>query len=164
LFLLQVYFGSALSLPQRLMSLEEKSLSSPSLVINAYFHMDFPPDPNMDIYPSSDKHFSCGYASGLIYFYSLSIKLDEFHYDHGPVIYNLPIKKSLCRFFRCGLLLPLQDTESSLLFSVASWKKYSSLIVQDEHRRISSYKMSIVFYMSTKECAGSTPLIELISS
>ncbi|CAL9225031.1 unnamed protein product [Arabidopsis halleri] len=41
----------------------------------------------MQIDPSRDRHFSCGYASGLIYFYSMWINLKD-DYDEGPVICN----------------------------------------------------------------------------
>ncbi|EFH39430.1 hypothetical protein ARALYDRAFT_359032 [Arabidopsis lyrata subsp. lyrata] len=41
----------------------------------------------MQIDPSRDKKFSCGYASGLIYFYSMWINLKD-DYDEGPVICN----------------------------------------------------------------------------
>ncbi|AAG11426.1 Hypothetical protein [Arabidopsis thaliana] len=62
----------------------EKSSSS-SLVETAEFHMKFPPD-GMQIYPRNDRRFSCGYASGMMYFYGMRIKEDD--YDGVPVLCN----------------------------------------------------------------------------
>ncbi|KAG7543218.1 F-box domain [Arabidopsis thaliana x Arabidopsis arenosa] len=76
---------SLFSLPQTLMSPYDESSSS--LVVTAKYHMDFHQDPNMWIHPSSDRHFSCGYASGLIYFYSMCIKLKD-DYVEVPSICN----------------------------------------------------------------------------
>lgn len=71
-------------MPQRLRPYE-KSPSSSSLVVAAEFHMKFPPD-SMKIYPRSDRRFSCGYASGLMYFSGMRIKKND--YDGVPVICN----------------------------------------------------------------------------
>jgi len=47
--------------------------------------MKFPPD-GMQIYPRNDRRFSCGYASGMMYFYGMRIKEDD--YDGVPVLCN----------------------------------------------------------------------------
>ncbi|WZZ08119.1 hypothetical protein YC2023_094040 [Brassica napus] len=65
-----------------------KSLAQPRLIfaieenVTPEFHMQFPPD-GMQIFDHDDRQFSCGYASGLIYFYG--VWTDE---ERAPVICN----------------------------------------------------------------------------
>ncbi|CAH8254773.1 unnamed protein product [Arabidopsis lyrata] len=73
---------SFFSLPQHQSPYEK---SSSSFVVTPKFHMKFPPN-NMRIYPGNDRRFSCGYASGLMYFYGMWIKQE--HYDGVPVLCN----------------------------------------------------------------------------
>ncbi|KAL1207535.1 F-box protein [Cardamine amara subsp. amara] len=64
-------------------SLPQRQQSSSSLVVSTEFHMKFPPE-NMYIYSRRSRQFSCGYASGLIYFYAV----DQRGFQGGPVICN----------------------------------------------------------------------------
>ncbi|KAJ4868412.1 F-box protein [Raphanus sativus] len=73
---------SFFSLPQHMSPYEKPS---PSLVLTPEFHMNFPPDDMWWIFNRDDRKFSCGYASGLIYFSCMSIKQG---YDGVPVICN----------------------------------------------------------------------------
>ncbi|XP_024006299.1 F-box protein At1g47340 [Eutrema salsugineum] len=75
---------SFFSLPQRQIPYESSSSSS-LVVAAAEFHMKFPPD-NMRIYSQSDRRFACGYASGLIYFYGMYLKEEDYY--GVPVICN----------------------------------------------------------------------------
>ncbi|KAG2298017.1 hypothetical protein Bca52824_034489 [Brassica carinata] len=87
---------SSSSPPRLIFAIEEKCIwsifSSPqhhlkassSLVVTPEFHMKFPPD-NMWIFDRDDRRFSCGYASGLIYFHGLYTMKKN---DKVPVVCN----------------------------------------------------------------------------
>ncbi|CAA7048031.1 unnamed protein product [Microthlaspi erraticum] len=77
---------SFFSTPQRLRPYENPSSSSSSPpVASAEFHMSFPPD-NMLMYSRRSRRFSFGYASGLMYFYGMLVKEDDYY--GLPVVCN----------------------------------------------------------------------------
>uniref|UniRef100_A0A1J3FA62 F-box protein n=1 Tax=Noccaea caerulescens TaxID=107243 RepID=A0A1J3FA62_NOCCA len=66
-------------------SSSSSSSSSPIASASAEFHMSFPPD-NMRIYPLCSRRFSFGYAFGLMYFYGMWVKEEDYY--GFPVVCN----------------------------------------------------------------------------